>query len=376
MKVASASSAIHFVKDSYSTRSFLVGVIVVVLLYLALVGYIFASGASYLNGRQAHMPTRSVLLDYIGTPKAQPKPIEIDPTTITADENKSLPQKRALPNPFQARGIPVMESGLAQVPIEQVSETAEDGVLPKIDTKTKLTPFQAYRRPFEYPRTDQPIISIAIEDMGLSDAATESAVRTMPAEVSLILSPYAANPDFWVNVARERGHEIWMHLPLETKDYPTNDPGPHTMIIDAPERDNLRKLRWLMSRTQGYVGFVTSADHVFIKSLHDMRPILGDIYNRGLGFIDADAIPSAIPATMAAGQKSPYGTVQLYLGENDTLAEINEQLNRVEKIAIDRGKATIIIHPYPASYQAILKWLATFDKKGLIMAPLSAQTGY
>ena len=377
--MSAATSAINHLKESFSARSFMIGLGVVGLLYIALCLYILFAGSSYIDNRQSQMASRTVVLEYIGTPRtATPDQQQENQTTENTEPevNPNLPKKRVLPNPFEARGLQVMESGLAQAPIELVSENTPDGVLPKIDEKTELTPFHAYKRPFEYPRTDQPIISIAIENMGLSDAATESAVRTMPAEVSLILSPYAVNPDFWVNVARERGHEVWMHLPLETKDYPLDDPGPHTMIIDAPERDNIRKLRWLMARTQGYVGFVTSDDHVFVKSLHDMRPVVGEIFNRGLGFIDAEAAPSAIPATMAAGQNAPYNTVQLYLDDNATLAEINEKLAKIEKLAMERGKATIIIHPYPASYQAILKWLASFDEKGFIMAPLSAQTGY
>lgn len=373
------ADAIRYMKGSFEPRAFLIGLGVVGLLYVLLCLYILFAGPSYMTARENRLATRTVVPEYIGTPRNEQQQTEnaaAEATPEVKDDAPKLPKKRPLPNPFEARGLQVLESGLAQAPIEAVADVTDDGILPRIDPKTELTPFNAYRRPFAYPQNDEPIITVAIEDMGLSDAATESAVRTMPAEISLILSPYATNPDFWMNVARERGHEIWMHLPLETQKYPEEDPGPNTIMVDAPERDNIRKLHWLMSRTQGYVGFVTGPDNVFIRSLHDMRPIIGDIYNRGLGLIDASARPSAIPATMAAGQESPYGTVQLYIGENDNINDIRKQLEKVEKIARDRGKATVIIHPYPASYQTILKWLATFDDKGFIMAPLSAQTGY
>ena len=321
------ADTIRYIKSSFEPRAFIIGLGVVGFLYVLLSLYILFAGPAYMTARENSLASRTIVPEYIGTPKTPEHQTESAEATTeqTAEDTPRLPKKRPLPNPFEARGLQVLESGLAQAPIEAVADITDDGILPKIDTKTKLTPFQAYKRPFTYPQADEPMITVAIEDMGLSDAATESAVRTMPAEVSLILSPYATNPDFWMNVARERGHEIWMHLPLETEKYPEEDPGPNTIMVDAPERDNLRKLHWLMSRTQGYVGFVTGPDNVFIKSLHDMRPIIGDIYNRGLGLIDASAKPSAIPATMAAGQESPYGTVQLYIGENDNMADIRKQ---------------------------------------------------
>lgn len=374
----SASSWDSF-KSSFDRRSFIIGFGVVIILYLFVCLYILLTGSAYLKKREGDMLSRTLLVEFIGeAPDVASSMEEMagDNSDLPKDNTLKMPTPRVLPNPFEARGLQVMESGLTQAPIEAVSESVPEGVLPKVDEKENLTPFEAYRRPFAYPVDDTPYITIAIENMGLSDAATEAALRKFPPEITLIMSPYAANPAFWMNVARERGHEVWMHLPLETKDYPRDDPGPHAMIIDAPERDNLRKLRWLMTRALGYVGFVTSDDHVFIKSLHDMRPVIGEIYNRGLGFIDAAAKPSAIPATMAAGQNAPYGTVQLYLKEDMPLQEVSKALADIEKVATERGKATIIIYPNPASYQAVLKWLGTFDDKGLILAPLSAQTGY
>lgn len=379
MTESAQASAIDSFIGSFDKKSFARGVGVALILYLCVALYIAVKGPAYIETREAGLVSRTQSVEYLGEkPEVETSMEDMaggDPD-LPKDNTLKMPTVRVLPNPFEARGLQVMESGLAQAPIEQVSETVPEGVLPKVDEKENLTPFEAYKRPFAYPVTDTPYITIAIENMGLSDAATEAALRQFPPEITLVMSPYAANPDFWMNVARERGHEIWMHLPLETEDYPRTDPGPHTMIIDAPERDNIRKLRWLMSRARGYVGFVTGEDHVFIKSLHDMRPVIGEIYSRGLGFIDAEAKPSAIPATMAAGQNAPYGTVQLYLKDDMPLSEISAELEKVEKLAKDRGKATIIIYPNPASYQAVLKWLGTFDDKNLILAPLSAQTGY
>ncbi|MBC7325143.1 MAG: divergent polysaccharide deacetylase family protein, partial [Moorella sp. (in: Bacteria)] len=162
-------------------------------------------------------------------PEGAGQPEELQPETA----EPVLPQHAEVPADLPAARI--LESGLAEAPIEGLYETTPDGRLPIIRTKDGLTPFNAYRRPFDVYAANKPVISIAVTGLGLSDVAMESALRSMPPEVSFILSPYAPSATFWVNEARARGHEVWLTLPVEPKDYPTDDPGPHTLLIGAPE---------------------------------------------------------------------------------------------------------------------------------------------
>jgi len=270
-----------------------------------------------------------------------------------------------------------MESGLAETPIEGLSVTTKQGDKPVIRKKDGLSAFKAYRRPFDVYASDKSLISIVITDLGLSDVATESAIRTMPPEISLAISPYAGTIDFWIQESRARGHEIWLTLPLENKNYPAEDPGPHTMIIDAPERENLAKLDWLLSRGQGYVGFITGYEPAFMQSLNDMRPVIGSIYTSGLGFVDGSAKPGIIPQTMAVSMKAPYSTVNIWLDRPDPSQEsLQNKLEKLEKISRENGFAVGIIRPLPVSYHQILEWIETLPDKNIALAPLSATTGY
>ena len=135
-------------------------------------------------------------------------------------------------------------------------------------------------------------------------------------------------------------------------------------------------MEWLLSRAPGYIGFVTGREPIFIQSSNDMRPILGNLYKSGLGFVDGSADPSLIPQTMAVGMQAPYSTVDIWLDNPDSSqAAIAQALSELETLAKDKGVAVGVIHALPVSYQQVLNWVETLPSKGILLAPLSATTG-
>jgi len=354
-------------ESKFSRIAFAQGMAGVVLIYTLLIGWTWIGAGKTLESQQARLSSKTVVIQWPSGSHTSG-----NDGHGTEENEHAMP---AIPNlPPEATMMP---SGLVEAPLQGLFENTQLGPSPVI-RKDGLTAFKAYRRPFDNSATDQPLVSLVIVDLGLSDLATENALHNMPPEVSLAISSYAQSPEFWVEEARARGHEIWMTLPLETHDFPQTDPGPHTMIIGAPERENMAKLSWLMTRTSGYVGFITTKQNsIFMNSIHDMRSIVGALYSHGLGFANsADSNTASIPATMAHGMGAAYAPLDTWIDEPAATQEnIRNALHELEEKAREHGRATGVIHPLPVSYQEILRWIDTLEDKGLTLAPLSAQTG-
>ena len=77
-----------------------------------------------------------------------------------------------------------------------------------------------------------------------------------------------------------------MQIPLEPLDYPTNDPGPHTLLTTLPPEENLKRLQWLMSRFTGYVGVTNLMGAKFEATQASFVPVLEEVKARGLLFVD------------------------------------------------------------------------------------------
>ncbi|WP_435641705.1 divergent polysaccharide deacetylase family protein [Micavibrio aeruginosavorus] len=297
------------------------------------------------------------------TPEAQP-----EETTATIESGQTEP-------PVAGTAVEYMENGMAKAPITGLFQVTPDGQLPTLREGDRLRPFDAYRRPFRpVGASGAPIISILVSDVGISEALGESVLKDLPPEISVAITPYATAPDQWMNRAREAGHEVWLKLPVESADYPLSDPGPQTLLINAIEKQNFNKLYWALSRGTGYVGVVTGREPAFIKSLNDMRPMINDIYHRGLGFVDGDIQPTDVPRTMAVGMDAPYASTNLWIDHTLTPDAIAAALTSLERTAANNGTAIGFVNANPLTLKALAEWAPTLQKKGLVLAPLSAAT--
>ena len=107
----------------------------------------------------------------------------------------------------------------------------------------------------------RPRVAILIRGLGLSQSATQTAIDTLPPEITLSFVPYPKDLQSWVNKARAAGHEVMLELPMEPYDYPDNDPGPSTLLTGLEPDENTKRLEWLLSRFTGYVGVTKVSAH-------------------------------------------------------------------------------------------------------------------
>jgi polysaccharide deacetylase 2 family uncharacterized protein YibQ len=128
----------------------------------------------------------------------------------------------------------------------------------------------------------------------------------VPGGVTLAFAPYGRNLQDYVNQARAAGHEVLLQVPMEPMDYPTNDPGPHTLLTSLTINNNLKRLDWLFGRFAGYVGVVNFMGGRFTSAESHVRPILEAIRDRGLMFLYTRA-SSSIAAGSVVGRQRPGG---------------------------------------------------------------------
>ncbi|MFN3827487.1 MAG: divergent polysaccharide deacetylase family protein [Micavibrio sp.] len=425
--------------QKFSPKAFAVGLVVVGLVYAGLAGFAFMKGPQVLRERQASLASLTVIIERV-KPMAEPVTAEethgnedsppteehgandqtASPDTVTTDatqdpqattpahgdghatpsetheddtqkpadahhtagtvneednQNAGHDDHVALAPSNTLDSLPRNASGLCIAPVDGLYEDSKDGRLPAV-RDDGLTSFKAYKKPF-VNKDNKPVISIAIMDIGLSGKISESAIKSLPPEISLIISPYADGPDTWTNEARNAGHEVWLSLPMESETYPQTDSGPHTLLIGAPERENQEKLDWIMSRSVGYVGLVPTYQRTFMNSPNDARPVLGTIFKRGIGLIDDTRDQNTVAEMTALSMSAPYSNIDIWIDKPENTPEtIKASLKKLEDIAKEQGLAAGIITPNVTSFREVQLWIESLKDKGIVLAPLSAQTGY
>lgn len=392
---------------AFTLRSFLSGASAVVLVYAALGGWLWMQRDQTQAKIAALIPSQTAVItrpEILPPPEAEvhenvptetsivpveeqtqqmeEMPLEAAPETPHTDIPTAVetvtqaPLETAVTIPAETKPLPTFTEETLAPPVTEglYEETPEKLKLPMVRKSDHFTVFEASRKPFDEKiiTTAAPHIALAVMDIGLSAKATENALAALPPNVSFVLSPYSADPPALVEEVRKKGHETWMTLPVEGESFPMQDNGASALLIGAPAKENMTKLYNLMNRAQGIVGFVSSPRPAFIHSAQDSRPIIGEIFRRGMAFVDTSPNPAALPRDAAESSKSPYAAIDFVFDNSIDQATINDRLGKMEGFARNRGYASALVAADSASYPLILDWWAGLAQKGIATVPLSA----
>ncbi|MDP3802253.1 divergent polysaccharide deacetylase family protein [Brevundimonas sp.] len=253
---------------------------------------------------------------------------------------------------------------LPAAPIAGLSQPGPNGPLPVIASDGRV-PAQAYARPFR--ANGRPRVALIVGGLGLNAVTTRAAIERLPAEVTLSFVPYAEGLQGWIDLARAQGHEVMLEMPMEPTGYPDNDPGPYTLLASGQPADIQARMNWLLGRATGYFGVTNYMGDRFATSDAGMTAFLGILRQRGVAFLD-DGSMSRRPGAWARASANRI------IDEQQTPTAIVGQLNALEALAKARGQAMGTGFSYPVTVEAVARWTAELEARGLQLAPASAMT--
>ncbi|MFM2129381.1 MAG: hypothetical protein RL477_927 [Pseudomonadota bacterium] len=307
-------------------------------------------------------------------PPAQPTPApaaEPAPAPAPAQPAAAPGKPAAVPAPSSSvAALPMPTQGLAPAPDPSLIEASRFGKLPRVAPDGRKA-WQAYARPFD-ANDQRPRIAIIIGNLGMSGAATEAAIQTLPGAVTLAFSPYARGLDQWIALARAAGHEVLLDLPMEPINFPANDPGPETLLTSLTAEQNRTRLRTLLGRVTGYVGVVNQMGSRFTTSAPHLRPVLTELRDRGLLFVDSRSSLRSVAARTASEVQLPRVINNRFIDAVASRDDIDARLAEIERISRVSGYAVAIGQAYPVTLDRVGRWVRELEDKGFALAPVSS----
>jgi uncharacterized protein len=175
-----------------------------------------------------------------------------------------------------------------------------------------------------------------------------------------------------VGRARAGGHEVMLQIPMEPFDFPENDPGPHTLTVNAGEAENREKLNWVMGRFSGYTGIVNFMGARLTADEAALRPIIGEIGARGLAILDDGTSSRSLVRRVAEAANVPSARAGLVVDAVPRADGIDAMLARLEEQAVREGFAIGTASALPVSIDRIARWAAEAERRGIQLVPVSA----
>jgi polysaccharide deacetylase 2 family uncharacterized protein YibQ len=209
---------------------------------------------------------------------------------------------------------------------------------------------------------------VLVSGLGVPGAPDGDVIKGLPPPVSIAYGAYGRSLQDWVTKARAEGHEVLLEIPLEPKDYPAEDPGPHVLLTTLPTDENIKRLQWLMSRYTGYAGVTNDMGATFEVTEASLRPVLEEVKRRGLLYLDDGSVEGSVAGQVAKDIGLDYAVAQVQLDS----AQMAKDLAALEAAAKARGAAIGVAKAEPATVKNIAEWAGSLESKGLVLVPVSA----
>lgn len=230
-------------------------------------------------------------------------------------------------------------------------------------------PMQVYAAGFD-PSDRRPRVGLILAGVGLNNADSDQAARTLPGGVTFALSPYADITPALLGDIRLAEHEYLLSLPMEPQSFPLKDPGDEALITRNTPEENEQRLHWALSRISGYVGVTGALGSMrgerFANAPDAFNPILHELNARGLLY--ADPRPGAA--------RLPYvwqRQVDVVIDDKPDDQAMDAKLAELDRIAAQHGSALGLAGAVrPETIARIATWANELPARGLALAPVSA----
>lgn len=258
---------------------------------------------------------------------------------------------------------------MAHLPIPELLENTDFGRLP-VKSADGRRAFDAYARPWSGARGTR--LAIVVGGLGLSQTGSQYAIATLPEEITLAFAASGNSLQRWLQEARRAGHEVLLQVPFEPFNYPQNDPGPHTLVVEDGTSQNLADLHWALGRITNYTGIMNFMGARFLSDPEATEPIMRDLSRRGILFLDDGTSARTVTGALAGAVGVPHATADIVVDHDVNRIEIMKKLDEAERIARRNGSAIAVASAFETSVNAIAAWANEAKARGIEIVAVSA----
>lgn len=208
-------------------------------------------------------------------------------------------------------------------------------------------------------------VAIIVQGLGLSRSATEAAIDSLPPSVTLAFSPYTRDLATWLEKAIEAGHEVLVEVPMESKRFPADDPGPLGLLVSLDQIQNVERLTEILSEAGGSVGILDTTGTRFRESTEHMNLVMNNLDARGMFYVQGT------PGLRLGNDKVPNATADIVIDERAFRASIDARLDYIEQLAKYQGSSVAVASAKPVTFERIALWLDEAGRRGVAVSPVS-----
>ncbi|HEY3348114.1 MAG TPA: divergent polysaccharide deacetylase family protein [Nitrospirota bacterium] len=214
-----------------------------------------------------------------------------------------------------------------------------------------------------------PVVAIIIDDLGM-DMAHLDMVLPLGKGLTFAVMPGLPCSARTAGRARQEGHEVIMHLPMQPKGE-VKGLGPGALLTGMSADDLHKTFLADYATVPGADGVNNHMGSLLTEDRAAMNALMGVLKEKGLIFIDSRTTASsvALQAAKDAGVRAAERAV--FLDDSAEPDDINAQFDRMVSLAQKRGAVVAIGHPRPNTVGVLMERLPELEKSGIKLVRVS-----
>ena len=206
-------------------------------------------------------------------------------------------------------------------------------------------------------------IAIVLDDFGRDSRLIER-FCALQQPLTLAILPNTGPVDEIAERARQAGHQIMLHLPMEPAGYPVQDQGANAVMLHQSDEEIRQTLRHALERVPGAIAFNNHMGSKATANERVMRLLLQEAKTQGLLFLDSRTTPTSIAYDLA--QKMGVASLRRdsFLDEIDERQAIEAKLWDLAEMAGRTNRAIAIGHDRENTLLALESILPRLEMRG------------
>ena len=202
------------------------------------------------------------------------------------------------------------------------------------------------------PLKKLPRVAIIIDDVGYDRQLAEKFID-LNAAFTIAILPHSPHQDTISRIARARGLEIMLHLPMEPMEYPEINPGPGTLLTSMSPDELLQVLDENLRAVPHIQGVNNHMGSKLTTRSEQVYQVFSVLKRRGFFFIDSRTTEASVCQPSARLLQIPFAQRDVFLDHVHEPSFIRKQLRELVRIARNKGEALGIAHPHPSTYRIL-----------------------
>ena len=260
---------------------------------------------------------------------------------------------------------------LEQVEIPETAESASSEVLEKpliVDALSAQQRWQRYSVAASVP-DGWTSVAIVIDDLGENKKYSYEAIDLEP-PMTMALLPYSSHIDEMAIKAKQAGHEVIIHMPME----PMNadlDVGSIALKTGQSSEEFTNMLNKAFASMDGYAGINNHMGSKLTQDQKSMNQLMLRLKKEGLLFLDSRTISGSVASDTAKKYGVPYAVRDVFLDHDPSEEGVTKSLETLEAESKKYGHAIAIGHPKAATVTVLREWVKTLPEKKIALVPVS-----